>query len=353
MKAPKEAIESHLIADRDLQSQRKLKIAEERLKVEIAKLKASEKEVQLLSKRLEVFDGLTGIKKSVWKPKSSAKHGSATAVVLLSDLHVEEGVDPKKVNWLNEYNLEIADASLKEVFQRSLKLLNHERQLVNIKDMVIHVGGDEISGFIHDELVEGNSLSPLAACRWVQERLENGIRFLLENGELDSVKIVTSYGNHGRTGPKRRIATGAENSFEHNMYLAMRASMEHPNLSWQIGDGYLNYLDIQGYTCRFHHGDALRYHGAIGGITTTVEKAIRCWDQQVRADFSFCGHYHQHRSGPKWVMNGSLIGYNPYAIEIKAEFEEPSQTFCVIDKDRGMTVVKKIFCRPPYRKTKP
>jgi len=352
MKAPKEAVESHIIAERDLQSQRKLRIAEEKLKVETAKLKASENEVAILNKRIEFFSGVDGVKPSLWKPKTVGKNGQATAIILLSDLHVEEGVDPKKVNWLNEYSLDIADKSLKEVFQRSLKLLEHERHLANIKNAVLWIGGDQISGFIHPELMEGNSLSPLAACRWVKERLLNGIRFLLDNAGLDELKIITSYGNHGRTGEKRRIATGADNSFEYDLYLSMRESIQHKRLSWQIGDGYLNYLPVHDYLCRFHHGDAMRYHGAIGGITTTVEKAIRAWDQQMKADYSFSGHFHQFRAAPHWVSNGSLIGYSPYCIEIKAEFEEPSQTFCVIDKDRGMTVAKKIFCRDPYKRPK-
>ena len=352
MKSPKDAVESHVIAERDLQSQRKLKIAEERLKVESAKLKASEKEVEGLNKRVEFFAGIESASPALWKPKTVGKNSQATAIILLSDLHVEEGVDPKKVNWLNEYNLEIADRSLKEVFQRALKLLEHERHLANIKSAVLWIGGDQISGFIHPELMEGNSLSPLSACRWVKERLLSGIKFLLDNAGLDELKIITSYGNHGRSTEKRRIATGAANSFEYDMYLSMRESIQHKNLSWQIGDGYLNYIHVHDYLCRFHHGDAMKYHGAIGGITTTVEKAIRAWDQQMKADYSFSGHFHQFMAAPHWVSNGSLIGYSPFGIEIKCEFEEPCQAFCVIDKDRGMTVVKKIFCRPPYRKIK-
>lgn len=346
MRSPKEAIESHVIADRDLQSQRKLKIAEERLKVESAKLKASEKEVEGLGKRVNLLSGLQGIKPKKMGLFHKGKPGNATAILLLSDFHCEEPVDPKKVNGLNEYNMEIADASIKETFQRALMLLRHERGLVNIKDLVIWLGGDFLSGAIHPELIETSGLAPLATCRWVSQRLHDGIKFLLDNGDLDHITIVTSYGNHGRTTEKRRISTGADNSYEYHMYRVMEGAFRDERLSWKIGEGYHNYLDVQGYLCRFAHGDALRYHGAIGGITTTVEKAIRAWNAEIHADWDFMGHFHQHRVAPHWVMNGSLIGYSPYCIEIKAEFEVPSQTFCVIDSDRGMTVAKKIFCRP-------
>ena len=350
-KSPEVAIEEFGTAESDLRLRRKLKISENETKQVKARLSASEAEVESLQKRIEVFTELGAAEaKPVKFGKASNRKGQATAMLLLSDLHVEERVDAEKVNWLNEYTLDIAEKSLNEVFQRALMLLEHERALVNINELVIFLGGDNVSSRIHLELIETGQLPPLAACRWVQERLEGGIRFLCEHAGVKKVRIVTSYGNHGRTTEKRRIATGSENSYEYDMYQIMRSSMSSPLLEWNISKGYLNYIDIQGYTCRFHHGDAMRYHGAIGGITTTVEKANRSWDQQIKADYSFCGHYHQHRVAPHWVMNGSLIGYSPFAVEIKAEFEEPSQTFCVIDKDRGMTVAKKVFCRPPYKK---
>lgn len=347
-KSPEEAVEVFDSAERDLKFQRKLKIAENEAKLAKARLSASEIEVESLKKRIEVLSGLSGVKAKGWKPSRAGKPGQATAVLLLSDLHVEENIEPEKVNGLNKFNLEIADRSLKEVFQRTLMLLEHERHLVNIKDMVIWLGGDVISGRIHPEFVETGELPPLAACRWVQERLQSGIKFLSDNADLSKIKIVTSFGNHGRTTEKRRIATGAENSYEYNLYQVMRASMDDKRLDWQISEGYLNYTYVQEKLCRFHHGDALKFGGGIGGITTTVEKAIKSWDQQAKADYTFQGHFHQFRAAPHWVSNGSLIGYSPFAIEIKAEFEEPSQTFCVIDKDRGMTVVKKVFCRPPW-----
>ena len=353
MKAPKEAIEAHLVAERDLQSQRKLKVAEARLKIESAKLSASEKQVAELEEKVSLLSGLQGVKPKKLRISGKGKPGNATAVVLLSDFHCEEPVDPKKVNGLNEYSMDIADSSIKETFQRTLKLLQHERGLVNIKDMVIWLGGDFLSGAIHPELIETAGLAPLATCRWVSQRLQDGIQFLLDNGDLDKITIVTSFGNHGRTTDKRRIATGSDNSYEYHMYRMMEGTIHDDRLFWQIGEGYHNYIDIQGHLCRFHHGDAMRYHGAIGGITTTVEKAIRAWNHEMHADYTFSGHFHTFRAAPHWVSNGSLIGYSPFGIEIKCEFEEPSQTFCVIDKDRGMTVVKKIFCRPPYRKTKP
>ena len=40
--------------------------------------------------------------------------------------------------------------------------------------------------------------------------------------------------------------------------------------------------------------------------------------------------------------NGSLIGYNAYAMSIKADYEKPSQTFFLIHPRYGKTIVAPI-----------
>jgi len=40
----------------------------------------------------------------------------------------------------------------------------------------------------------------------------------------------------------------------------------------------------------------------------------------------------------RFVVNGSLIGYNAFALSIKAEYEPPSQAFFLIDKKRFRSV---------------
>jgi len=346
-KTPEEMLSSFSAAEEQLKADRKAKSAEFELKQTKAKLLASEKEVELLRGRIEIFNSLKDVKaKKITKGGKRSKSGHATAVLMLSDLHCEETIQPEKVNGLNEYSLEICEESLEQVFRRFVMLLNQERMLVDIKEMVLWIGGDLFTGNVPAaESAEVCSLPVMAACRWIQERLEGGIQFLLDNSGLEKIKIVTSVGNHSRNTLKRMIATEVEHSYEYNLYKVMEAKLTDPRLEWHVEDGYLTYLDVEGWVTRWHHGSALRYYGGMGGITTTITKAISAWDQQVKADISFSGHLHQHMYGGNFVSNASMIGHSPFAIEIKAKYEDPSQTFCVIDPDRGLTVVKKIFCR--------
>ena len=94
---------------------------------------------------------------------------------------------------------------------------------------------------------------------------------------------------------------------------------------------------------RFHHGDAIRYEGGVGGLTIPANKAIAQSNKSRTAYLDIFGHYHQMLDGGKFVSNGSLIGYNPYAIRIKASYEEPKQVFFLMERDKGKTAVYPIF----------
>lgn len=146
----------------------------------------------------------------------------------------------------------------------------------------------------------------------------------------------------GNTTRKPRHATGAANSYEWMLYKTMAKHMGDKAV-WHVSDGYHLLLDLYGKTLRIHHGDGLQYQGGVGGLTIPVEKAIASWNKGVSADLDIFGHWHQSQQNPKWVCNGSLIGFNAYSIAIKAPYEPPSQTGFIFDKKRGRTVTFPIF----------
>ena len=79
------------------------------------------------------------------------------------------------------------------------------------------------------------------------------------------------------------------------------------------------------------------YQGGVGGIYIPVNKSIAQWSKAKHADLDIFGHFHQLRDGGNFLCNGSMIGYNAFALSIKADFEEPKQILTLIDKRRGRT----------------
>ena len=327
-----------------------------RLRSEVASLKGRYKAaLQQIDRERERADALVSLKgitpkRSLTKSIRGKKH-AGTMVLLISDVHCEETVRPEAVNGTNAYDLDVCDARLAELQQRFLAMLEHERGLASIDRVVLWMGGDMISGMIHPELAEENSLHPLAAIRWIGERLRGFVDAVSDNAR--EVIVATSCGNHGRTTEKLRT-NEADTSYEQHLYLTMRAAESRKNVRWHVGEGHLNYLDLDGFAIRFCHGHAIRFQGGIGGIHVPLKKAIAAWDTTQQADLTCLGHWHQFSVGRNYVSNGSVIGPSAYSVRIKAEGgEHPCQAAIVIDHERNeMTKAYRIFCDRDLRKAK-
>jgi energy-coupling factor transporter ATP-binding protein EcfA2 len=226
-----------------------------------------------------------------------------------------------------------------------------ESNVADIRRVVVWLGGDFLSGHIHDDTAELAQLAPLAATRWAGERIRGFLDAVA--GQADEVIVATNSGNHGRSTDKLRIGTEMEHSFEQHLYLTLAAAETKPNVRWHVGTGYLNVLDLDGFRVRFHHGHAVKFQGGIGGIHVPLNKSIAAWDATLRADLTCLGHWHQFswgRSG-RYVSNGSVIGHSAYAVRIKANYEPPCQACVVIDHERHeATKAFPLFCDRDLRK---
>ena len=206
---------------------------------------------------------------------------------------------------------------------------------------VVFVLGDLISGYIHEELVEENQLGPMEAVLKVRDHLQGGIRFLKKEVKCKSFRVVACYGNHGRITKKKRHGSAYKTSLEWLLYLMLAA--EDEEVKWEVARGYHNIVDVKGNLVRAHHGDAMRYLGGSGGITIPVNKAVDKWNKGRRVGYDVFGHWHQFMRSWDWVCCGSLIGYNAFAVSIKAEFQPPTQTFMVFDRNKGLVSAEPVF----------
>lgn len=303
------------------------------------------------AKEIEVLLGLkrTPVKTYNITP-NFAKSQQATASMNLGDVHLEEEVKPATVNYMNKYNLDIAKKSVDNFFCNGIKLLKKEEQDIKIPHLILGLLGDLITGSIHDENMEVCLVRPIEAAMLAREWIYNGICFLL-NHTKSKITVVCKGGNHSRITNKIRHATFYGNSLETMVYAWLSSQFQNePRISFIIDEAYHTYLNVYGFTLRYHHGHALKYQGGVGGITIPINKAIAQWNKQKTADLDIFGHWHQRMydmGSNKFVSNGSVIGHNPYAISIKASFEEPTQSFFLFDNNpkRFKTATFPIFVR--------
>ena len=325
--------------------QSSLELSEHRLKEKVSALESAKKrllgEIQDRDRRI---DTLTALRSAPDVRPFTAKEGRGEGArrqgipcLVLSDWHVEEPVNPVSVNGLNEYNLDIASACIEKLSDAFEWLTTDKRW--DMREAVVWLGGDLYSGYIHEELMENNFLSPVQAVLWLQERLEAMLRKIAATTKFQRILVVCNDGNHGRNTHKIRVATRTANSLEWLLYKSLAARLrDEKRLEFQIAEGEYNYVDMFSTTVAFTHGDSFSYGGGVGGLLIPVRRGFNEIRKYRKADALVLGHFHQRLDAGDILVNGSMIGINPYAMRIHASPEPRQQSFFIVDSTRGKCV---------------
>ena len=281
-------------------------------------------------------------------PKVPSGKSESAAVFVWSDWHLEERVYPEQVSNKNEYNLKIFDERFLKLLHGCMAWYKIESTKTTILTIVLALLGDFITGSIHEDLAEANQLAPADAIHRAYSKIVTAIKFILENTPKNvSLVIPCHSGNHGRMTKEQRIATESGNSLEYFMYLMLQDYFDgEKRIKFIVQPGYHSYVSFfEGmYDVRFHHGHQINYQGGVGGITIPVNKAIAQWNKAKPVNLDVFGHFHTKFDGGNFVSNGSMIGYNPYAVSIKASFEKPCQQFFLVNREYAeKTVVAPVF----------
>lgn len=323
--------------------------------IQLHKLKGSKQEVDkkyktLLRKIVQLEkdkDAILQIKKhtKVCNIRVRARNSASEAVafVLASDWHVEEYVDPLTINNVNEFDLKICRTRVEHLFNNVVKLVEIARREIRVKHLVLGLLGDFINNHIHDEMVESNTLSPIEASIFATNLIVSSIQHILTKTDL-KLTVICKSGNHSRTTLKKRVSTESGHSLEHFMYYIIAEKFkESKRITFVIEKGQHSYLNVYNQVVRFSHGDGFRYMGGVGGLYIPANKAIAQWNKVKKADLDVWGHWHSQRDAGNFICNGSLVGYNAYALSIKADYEEPKQCFFMIDSKGRKINVTPIF----------
>lgn len=315
----------------------KVKTLSEKEKDATKKYKTLLEENVLLEEQVEAIKVITSSEKKFTpiKAKKGERKHEGIANVLLSDYHLEERVRSSSVEGLNEYNLNISEARLHEFFQATLRCVEVEQQSMRINHLVLWLLGDLITGWLHEESIHDTELAPVDAAVECYHRLEQGIRFLLDNSDL-TITVPCSVGNHGRITRRPNHATENGNSLETFIYhLLARAFDNNERIEFLIPESGFCYVNEFGFIIRGHHGHRVRYQGGVQGIGVPASKKIAQWNRTRPADLDVFGHHHTAQWGENFVVNGSVIGFNSFAYKGGFSFQPPQQQFFVVSSKWG------------------
>ena len=292
----------------------------------------------------EVIFGLSNVKPDVpsWiinPPK--AIHSPGVPTLFASDWHWGEVVDPEQINGVNRFNLKIAHARAKKLVSRTIDLLKNHMVNPSYPGIVFALGGDMVSGDIHDELRESNELATIPTVLDLLEVLCASIRSLADAFGKVYVPAVT--GNHGRNTLKIRAKGRVHTSYDWLLYCLLEREFKNDKrITFQVSSGPDCSYSVFGHRYCLTHGDQFRggdgMVGALGPILRGDHKK-RSRNGQIGLEFDtmLLGHWHQYCHLGRVIVNGSLKGYDEYANSGNFGFEQPKQGLWMTHPTRGIT----------------
>ena len=302
-------------------------------------------EVREARAREKFYSGLPpSVETKILRREKRSGLREATAVAVASDWHVEENVTRLQTGGLNEYNLDVAFERVSRFFAGVAWMNKLYRPEFQIRDLVLASLGDFVTGYLREENLEENHLSPIEASFWFHQHYAAGIRQLLEDDQLEQIVIPFVPGNHGRTTTKTRPSTYAKNSYEWLTFQHLAREFEsEPRVKFMVDQSIHKWFEVYDYVVHVGHGDDVKYFGGVGGLAIPLGKRVPMWDRVRKADYHLCGHFHEFKDFGNVVVNGSLIGYAAYALSIGAAPEPAQQAYFLIDSRRGKTCVSPLW----------
>lgn len=324
-----------------------------REQAEIKSLKRQlERTVQEYQKLSDAYDIALNLKtsqvnRSIPKIDTNKKSGNeATAIVQISDGHFGKVIIPSTVNGLNEYNPDIAKKRMHHCAENTIKLIKKEREDVKIDNLVLILGGDFLENSqLHNHSEMTTSMSPMEETLFSREILHKYIKTVCEYGNFKKIAIACTRGNHSRITHRMVASVDYRMNYETILYSILKDDFSKEAIEWTIPDSEIAEVDVYGKMLRVVHGHQIKFQGGVGGLTVPLNKYVMRMDQINKAFYNFVHHYH-NLSYPtvRTTVNGSIVGYDPYAMSIGCSYEPPMQSFQLLDSKWGMTIKAPIFC---------
>jgi len=288
------------------------------------------KESKLIIRRLNEFEKL---KSSPYRLTQHSNDDDGAYVLLLSDWHIGEVVSSDELGKINRYDTKIATRRVELLSEKLMSIAKPS------SDLYIWLGGDMVSGNIHDELEKTNEYTITDQIICTAKLIK---QFIDEIGEhFKSITIITSVGNHGRLKKEKQSKQRYDN-YDYLAYKFLYSMLsDKKKIRWLISKEVFAFTNIAGFNFVFSHGDTIRmwnnipYYGIIRDLQ--VKQSIKQFvdEENPKVDFYCIGHFHTPSSinvnGIYVIMNGSLKGVDEYTLS-RGFLSVPCQKLIYVSK---------------------
>ena len=300
----------------------------------------SELEEEILRIFTESFEAYTPVKylANCNAPKSTGT--SEELVLLLSDFHAGEEVNPTEMLGMNEYNMDIMFARVQKIYTALDSILN-KMSGYTYKKINIFALGDMVSGIIHEELLQGTCTVDQVVM--TAEILSEMVYKLSQR--FEEVEFIGVVGNHGRFNKAPNFKK-KYNNFDYLLYKMIEAKCCNlENVYFNIPKAGIAVKKIFEWNFLLMHGDGINSFGGIPfyGIRRTDAQISQLLtvNKDFYPHYVCMGHFHttniMEKIGGKIIMNGTLKGGDEYALGKMFTGGDAKQLLLSIHPKHGLT----------------
>lgn len=280
------------------------------------------------------------------KPRKGAQH-KAIASLVLTDIHWGEKVEPEEVGWVNCYNLEIAEQRIRRTAEGCIKLCRDYLSGVEYEGLSLMLGGDLISGRLHEGLKKTDLQTPTESVIPVMEAILAAIEMLADHFGQVAINAVT--GNHGRNTKKPEAKRRVAESFDALIYrLIARELRGDDRITMRVAPGADAHFQVYDTRYVLTHGDEFRGGSGIAGALSPLllgthrkqrrdQHAEKITGIEQTWDVMVLGHFHQSIKHDDFIVSGAVIGYNEFARSKQYKPEIAQAAMWLTTPERGVT----------------
>lgn len=276
-----------------------------------------------------------------WTLSTPASSSPGVPTLFLSDWHWGEVVRSEEVGGVNQFNIEIAHQRARRCIERTVYLLTKHVVSPKYPGIVVPLGGDMVTGDIHEELSVTNEqpimptvIDLFGVLIWCIETLAD---------QFGHVFLPCVTGNHGRTTKKIRAKGRHHTSFDWLLYTLLdRHFQKDKRIQFCIPEGPDCFYKVFGHRYLLTHGDQFRGgDGMIGALGPILrgdhKKRSRNSAIGLEYDTMLMGHWHQLIPLKRLIVNSSLKGMDEYSYANNFPFEPPQQGLWLTHPQHGIT----------------
>jgi len=325
------------------------------------KANAVTRQIGELEHLVEQLGGIRDVPYQVpeYAPVPSSTRAQSVVGCYWSDVHMGERIAADEIHGINAFDSEICRKRLRRYISAACNIGSRWSEDTECVGAYFGLGGDLISGDIHEELRMTNDLT---AHEQVQAMVEETCAAIRELKRVfGRVHVTCVPGNHGRNTPKSTAKLYSRLSYDMMIgAMVQREFADDPTVTFQISAAKDQMTPIFGRVVLNTHGDKMGTGGGQGfaGPFLPIVRGTKKIQAQyasmgVKLDTILHGHYHISGNPGNVLSNGSVPGYSEYADDLRVVVEPPQQNLFLMHSKWGLRERMPIQLEDPVPPVKP